>query len=55
MYHNPKDGMGQGIKGYGLCPIWMRLYMFVVEVSNFKDETLHLVILMSRILIAHLT
>ena len=36
-------------------PLWTRLYMFVVGVANPKDETLHLVTLMSMILVTHLT
>ena len=36
-------------------PLWTRLYMFVVGVTNPKDETLHFVTLMSGILVTHLT
>ena len=35
--------------------LWTRLYMFVVEVANPKDGTFHLVTLMSKILVTHLT
>ena len=35
--------------------LWTRLYMFVAGVANPKDGTLHLVTLMSRILVTHLT
>ena len=34
---------------------WTKLYMFVVGVTNPKDGTLHLVTLISRILVIHLT
>ena len=36
-------------------PLWMRLYMFVMVVTNPKDGTLHMVTLMSRSLATYLT
>ena len=36
-------------------PLKTRLYMFIVGVTHPKDETLHLVTLMSRILVAYST
>ena len=47
--------MAQGIKGYGFSSMEKNIYMFIVRIVNPEDGTLHLVTLMLRILVLHLT